>query len=425
MIEQIETKPSSCTNVTKFFQLFILSYLFFYMFPYPVYNIPIIGELGDYYDKGWDFLTRWFGQKVMGLETLEKIEMTGSGDTTFDYVKLLSTAVFSLLISSVIFVFTFRRSSYDKLLNFVTTYGRYYVGLYLIDYGFLKLHGGQFPFPSISRMEQTYGNSSPMGLLWTFMGYSKPYSMFTGLGEILGGTLLLFRRTSVIGSLITFIIMANVALMNFAYDVPVKLFSAHLAVISFFIFYPNLIYLFNFFILNKTTQIKVAPLHFSNKRVRLVRIVLKSLIVIGIPALAIIQEVSYSAEGPNHDLNGTYLTQQFHTSLDSVPSRIADSTRWAKMLIENNRSRIVLVNTKSLNFKAAIDTSKKIIALSLYNDTATTYHLSYRQLSDTTFFVTGKFKSDSIFISFKRKQLKDYPLVNRGFHWINEYPYNR
>ena len=35
-----------------------------------------------------------------------------------------------------------------------------------------------------------------MGILWTFMGQSKGYTIFAGLGELVGGLLLLSRYTS-------------------------------------------------------------------------------------------------------------------------------------------------------------------------------------------------------------------------------------
>ena len=425
MTHQTTNGQSLWTYITKFIQLFILTYLFFYMFPFPLNDIPLIGDLLAYYVKAKDFVTLWFGQNVLRLETLEKIKMTGSGDTTFDYVKVLTTAVISILISTGIFIFTFRRSNYDKLHDYITTYARYYVGLYLISYGVSKLDNGQFSFPNLITMEQTYGNSSPMGLLWNFMGYSKPYTMFTGLCETLGGVLLFFRRSTVIGSLVSIVIMTNVAMLNFAYDVPVKLFSLHLVFISFFIFYPNLINLFNFFILNKPSTLSVTQLYLPNKWAKYGRILLKLLVVIGIPTLTIIEQNSYAGVPLKHNFSGTYQTQQFLINKDTLLPQTNDTVTWKKMIIGEIYSKIILANDKSVFYKTTIDTTTQTINLISYRDSTTKYALKYRQLSDSIFLVTGQYKLDSISISFKRKLMGDYPLVKRGFHWINEYPYNR
>ena len=56
------------------------------------------------------------------------------------------------------------------------------------------------------------------------MGYSRPYAIFCGLVETVGGLLLFWQRTTTLGALIVAASMANVAMLNFSYDVPVKLF---------------------------------------------------------------------------------------------------------------------------------------------------------------------------------------------------------
>ena len=79
-----------------------------------------------------------------------------------------------------------------------------------------------------------------MRLLWTLMGYSRPYAVFAGLGEVSAGLLLLSRRTSTIGALISFGVMLNVVMLNFCYDVPVKQFSSHLVLAALFVAWPDL-----------------------------------------------------------------------------------------------------------------------------------------------------------------------------------------
>ena len=65
-----------------------------------------------------------------------------------------------------------------------------------------------------------------MGLLWTFMGFSRPYAFFTGLVECFAGVLLFSQRTTTLGALFAAAAMGNVAMLNFSYDVPVN--SIHL-----------------------------------------------------------------------------------------------------------------------------------------------------------------------------------------------------
>lgn len=88
------------------------------------------------------------------------------------------------------------RVRYRKGLHWFTFALRLAIAVSMFGYGLAKLSGAQFSSPADFRLFQSYGNSSPMGLLWTFMGHSQVYSSFTGLAEILGGVLLLSRRTA-------------------------------------------------------------------------------------------------------------------------------------------------------------------------------------------------------------------------------------
>ena len=121
----------------------------------------------------------------------------------------------------------------------------------MIPYGVLKLFPLQFPEPSLSRLLQTYGDSSPMGLMWTFMGASRSYSFFGGAAEVLAGILLVIPRLATLGALVCMAVMSNVLMLNIGYDVPVKLGSIHLLVMAGFVAAPDLRRLVDFFILNR------------------------------------------------------------------------------------------------------------------------------------------------------------------------------
>jgi len=100
------------------------------------------------------------------------------------------------------------------------------------------------------RMMQPYGDSSPMGLLWTFMGASPGYQMFAGAAEVVGGLLLLFRRTTLLGALVVAAVMSNVFAMNVFFDVPVKLYSFHYLLLAILLTLPDLPRLISLFVAN-------------------------------------------------------------------------------------------------------------------------------------------------------------------------------
>lgn len=99
---------------------------------------------------------------------------------------------------------------------------------WLYSYGSVKFNFGQFGLLAPGQFSKTYGDSSPMFLLWTFMAASPGYQLVAGVAECLPALLLLHRRSVTVGALIAAVTMINVFALNMLYDVPVKLFSFHL-----------------------------------------------------------------------------------------------------------------------------------------------------------------------------------------------------
>lgn len=226
---------------------FLFAYFVLYIFASPLQLLSGSSTLFEFLTEGYMNLCGWVAGDIMGLE-FSKREANGSGDTTFNYIQIFLFAFFSLVIALLWSVIDRKRNEYEKLLYWLTILLRYYLAVVMIGYGFAKVFKTQFPFPTTYRLYQSYGESSPMGLLWTFMGYSTAYNIFTGLGEVIGGFLLLFRRTRLLGALIVVAVMSNVVMLNFSYDVPVKLFSSHILVLAIFILLPDMKRLLNLFL---------------------------------------------------------------------------------------------------------------------------------------------------------------------------------
>ena len=119
----------------------------------------------------------------------------------------------------------YKRAHYHRLYLGLRVLVRLALGTALIVYGAGKVIPSQFPPLALHRLVQPFGDASPMGLLWSFMGASTPYTIFSGVAEMLGGLLLFFPRTTTLGALVSIGVMSHVVALNFCYDVPVKLFS--------------------------------------------------------------------------------------------------------------------------------------------------------------------------------------------------------
>ena len=162
-----------------------------------------------------------------------------------------------------------RRAHYARLQQWLLVYLRFAVGTIMIGYGLAKVFHTQFPAPTPAKLEQPYGDASPMGLLWTFMGFSGPYNVFTGLAETVPALMLFFRRTATLGALLLVAVMTNVVVLNFCYDVPVKIFSTQLLLASLYIAGPRLVALFDVLIAGRAVAAHAPPPLFARRRLEL------------------------------------------------------------------------------------------------------------------------------------------------------------
>lgn len=223
-------------NKILFRFFFILSCLLVLPFPLNIYNKFEWPQemINSIYHK----LIPWIGKHILHLENDITQFTGGSGDTTYDYVLLLFFVTISSL-AAVLWTVLFKNQTHDKLNYVFEVILRYYLGYMMLYYGFAKVFYLQFSELSFYKLLHTYGNSSPMGILWTFMGASKGYTIFSGLMECIGGLLLLHRKTKLLGVLILIPVLGNVVALNFFYDVPVKLFSSQLLIFAFMILLPD------------------------------------------------------------------------------------------------------------------------------------------------------------------------------------------
>lgn len=82
-------------------------------------------------------------------------------------------------------------------------------------YGFVK----HLQFDNPSEVTKSVAEMTGMELMWAFYGYSKPYAILLGILEITGGTLLLIRKTRILGGIFLTGILLNVISQDIFYGV--------------------------------------------------------------------------------------------------------------------------------------------------------------------------------------------------------------
>ena len=216
----------------------LVSFVFLVWFPTPLDLLPGLRSLSWFNTPGLYRPLVEVTAKVLSLE-LPALEPTGSGDTLADWLQLLDVVVLSAVIS-FLWAFDRKRTNDAKMVDAARDLMRLILALTMIGYGYIKLNGGQFPDPSDWNAWDSFADMSPMGLAWRFMGYSPVYRALAGAMELTGALLLLFRRTATLGALLLMVVMGNVVLMNFCFDIPVKQFSSLLLLFAVGIAWPDL-----------------------------------------------------------------------------------------------------------------------------------------------------------------------------------------
>lgn len=79
--------------------------------------------------------------------------------------------------------------------------------------------GKYIQFDSQQEITKSVSELTGMELMWAFYGYSRTYAVILGIAEILGGTLLLIRRTRILGAILLTGILMNVITQDIIYGV--------------------------------------------------------------------------------------------------------------------------------------------------------------------------------------------------------------
>ncbi|MCC6428865.1 MAG: hypothetical protein IT435_18845 [Phycisphaerales bacterium] len=257
-----DARPSRWSLAHRLAFRFVFTYAALALTAYPVSMLPFASNLGIEGNALVDPAISHVGEAITGQPVLAD-PLGAGGDSLFNYIHVLCCAVLAASITLCWSILDRRRLAYPGLAGVLTMGLRFLLAVTLLNYGFHKVFNVQFAPPDAYRLLQSYGDSSPSGLLWTFMGFSPAYTFFAGLMEVIGGTLLLSRRTAGVGALVLCGVMTNVVMLNFCYDVSVKLFSMHLLAMAIVLAVPDMSRLAAVLVLNRTVS---AQPRFSSPR---------------------------------------------------------------------------------------------------------------------------------------------------------------
>ncbi|MEM8680878.1 MAG: hypothetical protein AAGF97_16130 [Planctomycetota bacterium] len=424
---------------------FLMVYPILFMLPFPLSLLGLCNYIPGFSEsflaRAIDWLTGlhaqltqpiigWLGRVLTG--EAPSFEFTGSGDGLASYLGVLLNVGVAAAISLVWWLWRRSQPVSPRVADACRVLLRYYLAWIMLSYGFAKVFPLQFPAMGPDRLLQPYGDSSPMGLLWTFMGASPGYQMFAGAAEVLGGVLLFFRRTTLLGALVVVAVMTNVFAMNMCFDVPVKLYSFHYLLFAVILSLPDLPRLVGLLIANAPTAPRdLRPFWFGSRRWRRILSVAKFVLVAALLGTNLQSSVQrMRTAGPwasPDDLRGIYRVESFEVSgSDPDAATIADEVRWVRVGINPPWvATVQRADGTATRLRLQVDHEASTLALfdrSLLEPPSEPLQMD--RLDDDRLRLTGVFEDISIQVTLRRDDDESL-FTTRGFRWINEYPFNR
>jgi uncharacterized membrane protein YphA (DoxX/SURF4 family) len=372
----------------------------------------------------------WVAGHVFDVTQALVFKDSGSGDKTFDWIESLLLLVIAILAAAVWSWFDRHRENYSKLHAWLRLFLRLALAATMFAYGVDKAIPLQMPFPGLTRLLEPYGNFSPASVLWYFVGASRPYEIFAGCAEILGGVLLLVPRTTMLGALICLADLIQVFVLNMTYDIPVKLFSFHLIVLSLVLLAPDASRLVNFLLRDRATGPSAAPQLFKTGRTNRIALVLQILFGVYLLAVNFYNAAqawkTYGGGAPRSALYGIWNVEQF--SVDGQPRAplLTDAGRPRRIVFQSPENATFQQMDDSFSYYgASIKAADKSLILSKASDKNWSASFTYQQPAPDHLLLEGTMDNHKIQVQLTLFDRNKFLLVSRGFHWIQEYPFYR
>ncbi len=411
---------------------FVVLVFTLWLFPFPLGTIPFLDTVAEFIQNGANELVLWFGNDLIHFEQQVNAQTTGSGDKLYDYVRLLIILILAV-VGTVIWTLVQRKpmgsTARSKIEYWFLVYLRYYLATVMLGYGLAKVFVLQFSEPSFVRLVTNFGDFSPMGVVWTFMGQSKGYTILSGALEVLAGILLFHKRTVNLGSILVLVVTANIIALNFFYDVPVKLYAIRYASIALLLLLPDSSTIFKVIFGYGNIKAKTFFEPFKDKKwfvyTRIGKWVLLTVFVgySSYTTYGRVREFGYLA--PKPDLYGLYEVQEYQRNSIVIPPLLTDSLRLRYIAIDRSTFATFLdMQKKRSYYRMDSDSISGQLSLVNYRDSTDVYTLKVKQ-KDSTLIFEGFHRNDTLRLKVKRKGKEDFLVNQRPFKWIQERPFNR
>lgn len=430
----LTTTSSSLFGKVTFRFAFIYFILFFNPLNY-FSGVPVLEWLPQLIAIPLDALVFFLNDQLFHIKPTLNQFGGGSGDTSFAWAEQFTLLILSGLGAFAWTVIDRKSTAYPKLYYGLCLLIRYSLAGISFSYGILKVFAMQMHFPNMSQLATPLGDYLPMRFSWMFIGYSGPYQIFSGVAEVVVGLLLFWRKTALLGALLAVGVFANVVMLNYSYDIPVKIFSGNLLIASIFLVWQERNRLIAFFIQNTPTiPSSLFEKTYTIKWEKVTRIVLKTVFFLLTFGFTLADTYSYYQETKAERTKvlepiqpGMYHVELFVKNGDTIPESLADSLRWRDVIFDYNGQGSFSAQDSSFRMRygrAYFSYQPDSLGSRLdwkmaASDSIPVVSFAMKLPEEDRIILSGKKENDSLHVVLKKLN-RHFPLTERQFHWISE-----
>ena len=423
---EITPNASSFSQKLGFRFTFCFVVLFILSLPFPHTFLP---STGVYLQPFFEGLTKWFGDSILQIKEPYTHQLVS--DSTGFYIHAFLLTVIAAIGSIFWTVFDKKGRGFSSILKIDLPYWfrvfiSYYLAFQLFKYGFNKVFKLQFYLPEPNILYSNVGSLSRDILYWSTMGVSYSYTVFIGILELTPAFLLLFRRTRLLGALIAFGVLINVAIINISFDISVKILSSFLLLLSTLIILPDLSQLYHFFIIQQPVKYHQSNSKSTSSKHLCFYSIGKSFVVILL--LLDVLFPYFKTQNFNDDsvarpfLHGAYEVELFVINQDTIPPLQTKSNRWKRFFV-HRQGYFIAENMREemLDFPLQIQANAEQMTLQENTGMQLVFNYHYSS-TDSLMTLNGILQKDTIHIEAQQVNLQQLPLLQKKTNWtIDDY----
>jgi len=253
------------------------------------------------------------------------------------------------------------------LFSWLTTVVRFLLGGLLLFYAWDKILPGQFgPGLNLGKVVRPVAQLTPMELLWAFMSASRPYAVFSGIAEGVGAALLFARRTAALGAIIAVLALANVLMLNIAYDVGVKFLATQMLVMALSLVAPHVTPVLRFFVGRTPAALQTRPLFNLPQRDRIARIgggAVALFIVWWTYGMA--HQIAAQITTDFRGFHGVWEIESMQRDGSDVPLLVTDRSLWRRIVFpgDDTSAFVTTMSDTETPYGVKVDTDKATVSL--------------------------------------------------------------